>query len=700
MKNKFAILMLMIIFANAMQTHAADFELPKPDKDDFIYFTADEVTYDQQSAIAELKGNVEIFLNDKTSKKLIKGSDVQIYTNERILISNGTTTIEDESGSLVAQDVHFDLATRRLIMQEAKADYSPIRVLSDKSLEVKNGAYTLRKATLTCCDREKPHYTIYAGKAYIKPEERIYAVNAVIKIGKIPVFYMPFIYRSLNPNHLFVTYIDFDQSSNTGFGFLTSTVLSVNKFRAAANLDYYTKSGFGYGAEVSYRDPKKFRGSLQAYMINDDNYDGKNKNRWGVNGRYWWQVHDSSNSLNNNNGGAMYFSQLEARSVSDADFNDDFFRANPYAVSPDQVVRSSIVRQSRLNTLRLSYSSQRRLNLQKDIFYNIEETLPKLELIFNPFAVKELGGIVNNVSLSLNNTRKREGDFVQYMEGKWVVSKDLKPHRNFTFTPSVWHNQQIILKDPTNNNEDEFVARYGGQLNLRSDLITGLLDVGYRYQKRSASGSFAANSDPYDNGEESKESNKIYIQNYYIPLPNLYFKLGSGYDLSNSQDDWSLKTRTEPLTAEAGYFSPYSGSNFFVRNIYDINNANQAFIANGTLKVKSGSLLNFGAANYSNARDTFLFMSRILFVPKNSTWRIDTGVDFSAQKSALHAYSKYVNVYKDFHDISLMLGVRDRNQNLSFSIRINILCGKPAKGSKGDSAADNYWYPWRADEIM
>ncbi|MDR0646250.1 MAG: hypothetical protein LBG46_04670, partial [Elusimicrobiota bacterium] len=622
MKNK--ILVLLFVFILPMTSYSADFELPKPEKDEFIYFTADEVTYDRENGVAELKGNVEIFLNDKTAKKIVKGTNIQIFTNEQILISNGPTIIEDEAGLLSTQDVHFDLASRRLIMKEAKADFSPIRVLSDRSIEVENGAYTLRKAAITCCDKEKPHYAIYAGKVYIKPEERIYAVNAVVKIGKIPVFYLPFIYRSLNPNHLFTTYVDFDQSSHTGFGLLTSTVLSINRFRAAANLDYYTKSGFGYGAEVSYDEPRKFQGSLQAYAIRDNN---KEENRWGLNGRYWWQMRDSSNSLNNDNGGAMYFGQTEIRTVSDADFNDDFFRANPYSVSAEQLTRMSVARQSRSNTFRLSYSNLRSLDATKDAFVNTEEILPKLELIYNPFTVKELGGIVNSVAFSLNNVRKKDDNFVQYMEGKWVASRDLKPHRNFTFTPSAWYNQQIILKDPTNNEEDKFVARYGGQLNLRSDLLSGLLDIGYRYEKRSASGSFTSDDDIFDNGEES---NQIYVQNYYIAAPNFYFKLGGGYDLRGTRQSWDFKNRAETLTVEAGYFSPYSGSNIFVQNLYNIDGGNHAFIANGTLKAKNGSFFNLGVANYDTARDTFLFTSKIALAPKRWTWRTDFGLDFSA----------------------------------------------------------------------
>ncbi|MDR1124254.1 MAG: LPS export ABC transporter periplasmic protein LptC [Elusimicrobiota bacterium] len=715
MKNKLFLITIFLLLC--AEVWAQGMALPSPTKDEFIYFTADEVIYDQQNSVAQLKGNAEVFLEDGASKKVIRSDDIQIYTSEQILISPGPTTIEDEDGVFTAQDMHFDLATRRLIMRQTSADYSPIRVLSNESVEFNPPAYILRKATLTCCGKEKPHYALYAGKANIKPGERIYAFNTVLKIGKVPVLWLPFVYRSLRSDRLFTTYLDFDQSGKTGFGFLTSTVYSKNNFRAAANIDYYTKAGLGYGADVAYDDPRKFRGTLQAYAIHDNN---KDEQRWGVNGGYWWQVHDSSDSLNKS-GGAIYFSQLEMRNVSDPDFNDDFFRSNPYVVSPDQITRASVVRQSGVSTLRLAYNERLKLNRRNKTYSNAEEDLPKVDWLFNPFAVSALGGIVNTVSFSVNNAKISDYDFVQYMQGKWEVSRDLKPHRNFTLTPSAWYEQQAILKDPTNNDEDKFVARYGGQLNWRSALVTGLLDIGYRYENRTTSGSLTTDADAFDGGEES---NLIYVQNYYNPVQNFYFKTAGGYDLRDSVksrnitqglmpvfneagyysrasvQSWDITQRLTPVVAEAGYYNKKSGTNFFLQNIYDAHAGNQAFVLNTTFKGFGRGYANFGAANYSTDRDTFLFTTKFLVAPKNWTWRAAMGLDFSLSDGVWHAYSKQINITKNFHDFSIMAGVRDRNENLSFALRINIICGRARRPSAASQRIDDYWYPWRADGLV
>ena len=47
------------------------------------------------------------------------------------------------------------------------------------------------------------------------------------------------------------------------------------------------------------------------------------------------------------------------------------------------------------------------------------------------------------------------------------------------------------------------------------------------------------------------------------------------------------------------------------------------------------------------------------------------------------------------HDAQAEFTIRDRNDNLSFAFRINILCGGN-KRLQGQIPEDAYWYPWRS----
>jgi hypothetical protein len=90
-----------------------------------------------------------------------------------------------------------------------------------------------------------------------------------------------------------------------------------------------------------------------------------------------------------------------------------------------------------------------------------------------------------------------------------------------------------------------------------------------------------------------------------------------------------------------------------------------------------------------------LFTTKFAIAPKESTWRANMGVDFEIKDSSIRSYSKHILVYKDFHDFNLMLGVRDRSNNLSFHFAVNILCGAKSKETPAQQLINQYWYPWQ-----
>ena len=483
MKNK--IFLLISLFLLNTFAFCQSSNLPAPDKEDFIFFTADEVNYDDANGTAELKGNVRINLNKDGEQYTILGKEFIVYPKEEKITSSSPVTIQNNEGTFTLQKFNYNSKDKKVVMDNFQAQYGPMRVISAKQFSGEETEYNLKKAVLTCCDKEAPHYTLTIGSAKLKPEVSISGTNAVARLGKVPVLYLPYFYRSLNKDHLFTTYLDFGQSKNTGLGILTSTVYSKGDFAATGNLDYYTKAGIGYGLTLGYDDPSKFRGNIQTYTIKDRVMDMQ---RWGINGGFWWEMYDNSNSLNDEDG-AIYFAQMKTRTVSDPEFNNDFFRSNPYVVSPDKLTQTSLVRQSRVSNFRISYYDISKLDEPTKTFHNYQTDLPEVAWNFTPFVLPKTGGIVNNFNLSFNNTKfnkepEDNNDFLQYFKATWKSSKSFRLHRNLTLTPSVFYNQEIGFKDPKSQKEDNYVGRYGTEVNLRTNLPTGALDFGYRYKHR------------------------------------------------------------------------------------------------------------------------------------------------------------------------------------------------------------------------
>ena len=98
---------------------------------------------------------------------------------------------------------------------------------------------------------------------------------------------------------------------------------------------------------------------------------------------------------------------------------------------------------------------------------------------------------------------------------------------------------------------------------------------------------------------------------------------------------------------------------------------------------------------YSTDADRFTFTTSWGLRPEHSKWRADLGIDFSVLRGSWNGFNKYIRLGRDFHDASAEIYVRDRNKNLSFAFRINILCGGKERTEAAAQTQDTYWYPWR-----
>ena len=260
------------------------------------------------------------------------------------------------------------------------------------------------------------------------------------------------------------------------------------------------------------------------------------------------------------------------------------------------------------------------------------------------------------------------------------------------------------------------MGRIGTDLNVQTETLLGTTDFGYRYTKRLSTNTVTTDQHSLDRGEER---NKIYLSNYYRPSFNTYVRFETGFNLANTTTNlqtgvqrelgWEhLKSRVEPLLLEGGYNSPNGNFRFFVQDIYDLQEKNQAFITQLDFIYKR-QIIGFGLNNFANHEDIasqyrtysdrYTFTTSLGIRPNNPNWFIDGGFDFQIQDKSFTGFNKMLRVSRTFHDARLELTVRDRNQNLSFAFRVNVLCGGDPR-KKRALPEDQYWYPWRSENDL
>ena len=719
---------LCILGVTAAPLGAAENVLPEPDDEAFVYFTSDKAVAEPDNKKVTLEGNVTLIQKTKDGKKrTVTGDNITLDQLNTQITSIGPVTVTDSQGNVLkGNNVSVNYTTKDFQAEDISTEYPPLRVLSAKEISSFTQKQTLKDATLTCCDLPDPHYTLSVGKLTVSPQKRVFGTNAVLRLDGFPIFYLPVFWRSLASQKPWTTYVDFTQSNKTGFGILTSTVFQpVLNLRPKLNLDYYTKSGFGFGGGLTAVTSPTLRGSGEFYFINDHaNTDDTrlldNHKRWGLQGGYWWEMYDSSDHFNNPTG-SLYQFQTQFRMVSDPYFYDTFFRGNPYIFMPDQETNFSVSRQTRRSTLRVSYQQKDIFAWNKQEFMAEQRTLPEIKFMLLPFN-EPLFNISNRLEVDFNNTSSlqylngrpnEEGPYQRQAHARWTSEKSFRLNRFFTFTPAVFYDQTVTFDDEYyKNGQDAWVARIGTDLNVQTHSFLGTTDFGYQFTKRLSTGTLSSDTLSPDKGIEL---NRLYINNYYRPTFKTYIRFGTGFDLSDYayslkdgfgyEQNWDhLKSRIEPILLEWGYNSSNGKFNFFIQDQYDLEEKNINFIAQSRFIYKT-HIIGLGFNNfadytdpgslYQSDSDRYTVTTSWGIRPLGSKWFLDLGIDAVLEPHSLVGFNKMFRFSYTFHDAQAEFTLRDRNDNFSVAFRINILCGGN-KRIQGQVPEDTYWYPWRS----
>ena len=144
-----------------------------------IYIEADNVTFNRSRSTIYAEGNV-IFT------EVGKGKD---DSQESLTASSLLFNTETMEGV-------FDSA--RVVQESSKninlTNGATLIVSSELFGKENSGTITFKNGVLTFCDDENPHWKIKASRIWLLPGNEFSFFNALLYVGNLPIFYMPFFY--------------------------------------------------------------------------------------------------------------------------------------------------------------------------------------------------------------------------------------------------------------------------------------------------------------------------------------------------------------------------------------------------------------------------------------------------------------------------------------------------------------------------
>ena len=166
---------------------------------------------------------------------------------------------------MTGDQMDYDLALQKGIVLGGKGYASPW-LFQGASWEKNKDYYIGRNASFTSCDLIDPHYHIRSSRVHLIPDRFFWAWNNVFYLDDKPVFYSPFMYKSLGPRTVVFQVQPGNDTVKGAFAKTTTTLRLTDDVYDRVYLDHYNISGTGYGNEFDYKD-KNYKGSLFAYYI-------------------------------------------------------------------------------------------------------------------------------------------------------------------------------------------------------------------------------------------------------------------------------------------------------------------------------------------------------------------------------------------------------------------------------------------------
>ncbi len=279
-----------------------------------VIVDGDEVAYLREEEKVIAKGNVVM-----KYKGIILKCDEAVYNvASNTALIKGNVEIKTEKGTVKASRAQYDFQNKTADIYDIRIQSPPFYGRAKKAEKVSEGEYRLEKGYVTTCDLEKPHYTLTSKRIIIYPGKKLVAKNTFLKIGKIPIFYIPYYIHSLKDKSFPVEVVP-GKDKDWGYYFLTRWRYYINdKNKGKIHLDWYEERGVGGGVSHKFYTEKYGGGTANVYYINDKLYKDNQVNSLSSD-RYKAQL-----SYHNNIGGKLNFTG-EYNKFSDVDFMKDFF---------------------------------------------------------------------------------------------------------------------------------------------------------------------------------------------------------------------------------------------------------------------------------------------------------------------------------------------------------------------------------------
>ena len=549
--------------------------------------SSDLLEYNEGTQELTAEGHVTVI---QTSSTLT--ADLVRYDRlHKHLIARGKVVLRENGSIFVGDQMDYNLELQKGVVLGGKAYGSPW-LFQGTSWEKNQDYYIGRNASFTSCDLIDPHYHIRSSRVHLIPDQYFWAWNNVFYLDTHPVFYTPFLYKSLGPRRVVFQVEPGNDTVKGAFAKTTTTLRFTDNVYDRLLIDEYTISGTGYGNEFDYKD-KDYKGSLFGYYINPKGspelVGAPKTEQFDIRAYHWQKMSD-----------ALTF-QSSINHRKNVSFNNQFFTQDNNQSVTDIINSAALTYQKGRINQRLVMTSDEAPDANSDPLFadtHVQSaSLPRYEVtlfqkpLWSPhISTSTLEQVLHPthwgpLQLTANGSAE---DFYSRIDDQTRVrtnagatlSETINLSRNWSLTPTVtpslhWQDKFDPFVPPTTTTVTVipigvfrgYQGRLGTSDNLRYRPASSLtLDQTYNLTARLAPNGMTLDRALQDGGIETDHLNWVL---FWRPSRLVMLRSLSGYDLRTIADEdpnayrqrvvdpWTNELTFQPLHSLWDYFFRY-----------------------------------------------------------------------------------------------------------------------------------------------
>ena len=304
-------------------------EIKTPEKAPIEITSTGETTY--ENGLATARDNVAIHIGNTD----IYADYAQYNSTTKDVELRGHVRIYRDVSVYIAENGIYNTETKKIKALNARTESQPYFLTGGHVTSISENGYLIKDGTFTTHDSPKNDFHLRARTIRVYENDRVIFQYVTAYVGKVPVFWWPYLYQSLNEAFSFS--ISPAYLSSWGPSLLTQVTFPITEdIRGRFRLDYRGRRGVAVGLDSTMDYFNDSQARLKTYYIQDQN---PNLNETNIprkdvpTGRYRVSLADTTNFTDDIYGIAN-LTKLSDQYVMQ-DFFQGEFRLDP---NPDNVL--------------------------------------------------------------------------------------------------------------------------------------------------------------------------------------------------------------------------------------------------------------------------------------------------------------------------------------------------------------------------